>query len=126
MSLVLDTGALIAIERNDRALWTALKRAAIRMEDVVVPSTVIAQVWRAVPRQARLAQVLQHCVVASFDLMARDIGVLCGRARSADICDAHVALVASRVGGELYTSDPGDMKALLGMLAGHNATIVRC
>lgn len=126
MSLVLDAGALIAIQRDDREVWRALKAAAQRTRSVVVPSTALAQVWRAAPGQARLARVLHHCVVAPFDTLARDVGALCGRARIDDICDAHVALVASREADQLYTSDPRDMDALLRVIGGRRPTIVRC
>ena len=50
--IVLDAGALIALERNDRMMWTTLKHSASRGEDVIVPSTVLAQVWRRRPGQA--------------------------------------------------------------------------
>lgn len=126
MSIVLDAGALIAIERNDRAVWGALKDAARRTWSVIVPSTALAQVWRGAPGQARLARVLQHCVVASFDPLAREVGALCGRAGVDDICDAHVALVASRQGVRLFTSDPGDMAELLHAIGERRPEIVRC
>jgi hypothetical protein len=64
---ILDAGALIALERNDRTVWAALKLAALNGEDVVVPTTVLAQVWRGRASQALLAQALQHCVLESFD-----------------------------------------------------------
>ena len=60
--IVLDAGALIALERNDRELWAAIKLASQRGEDVLVPSTALAQVWRGTATQALLALALQHCV----------------------------------------------------------------
>ncbi len=123
---MLDAGALIAIERNDRRVWSALKHAALATEDVFVPSTVLAQVWRSLARQAQLAKVLAHCVIAPFDPIAREVGTLCGRAKTRDICDAHVALVASRIGGQLFTSDPSDMRSLLAIIGGRKPEIVRC
>src|SRR5438128_102138 len=104
--IVLDTGALFALERDDRRVWAALKLSVSVGEDVVVPSAALAQVWRRAPSQARLAQALVHCVVASFDAVAREIGELLGRTRTADICDAHVAIVAAARADALYTSDP--------------------
>ena len=123
---VLDSGALIALERNDRALWAVLKRAAILSEDVLVPSTVLAQVWRSAPTQARLAAALQFCVIASFDAVAREVGVLCGRTRTSDICDAHVAIVAQTYADVLYTSDPRHLRTLLAAIPGRHPTILRC
>lgn len=126
MSVVLDAGALIAIERDDRVLWRALKDAALSTEDVIVPSTVVAQVWRATTRQARLAKVLKHCVVAPFDPVAMDVGKLCGEARTADICDAHVAIVAARGARRLFTSDTEDLRVLFRVLGIRGPELVRC
>jgi hypothetical protein len=123
--IVLDTGGLIALERNERGIWAALKLAASADSDVVVPSTALAQAWRARPSQALLSSALGHCVIASFDAMARQVGELCGRTRTRDICDAHVALVAAARGDVLYTSDPGDLRRLL-VACGRVPTIVRC
>jgi hypothetical protein len=123
---VLDAGALIALERNDRAVWAALKLAALRSTDVLVPSTALAQVWRSRATQARLAKALQHCVIASFDSLARAVGELCGRTRTADICDAHVAIVAATQGEVLYTSDPRDLRRLIAAYGRTVPPIVRC
>jgi predicted nucleic acid-binding protein len=124
--IVLDTGALIALERNDRTLWAVLKLAALRTRDVLVPSTALAQAWRARASQARLGSALRHCVIASFDTVARDVGELCGRARTNDICDAHVAIVAATHGDILYTSDPRDMRRLITTIGPRRLPIVPC
>ena len=123
--VVLDAGALIALERNERTLWAALKRAAMERADVIVPSAALAQVWRGTAAQAMLAKALQHCVIASFDELARAVGELCGRTRTKDICDAQVALVAAKRGDVLYTSDPRDLRRLLAA-CGRIPAIVRC
>ena len=62
MTLVLDAGALIALERDDRLMWERLRRA-LRTDDLpVTHGGVIAQVWRGGSgRQARLAR----CCVGS-------------------------------------------------------------
>jgi predicted nucleic acid-binding protein len=123
--IVLDSGALIALERNDRVVWAALKLAASRNADVLVPSAALAQVWRGTDSQAQLARALRHCVIASFDAVARAVGELCGRTRTVDICDAQVALIAARQGDVLYTSDPSDLRRLL-KACGRVPAIVRC
>ena len=110
---VLDAGALIALERNDRALWAVLKLAALDASDVLVPSAALAQVWRGTRSQALLSKALRHCVLASFDAVARAVGELCGRTKTADVCDAQVAIVAATLGDVLYTSDPRDMRRLV-------------
>lgn len=124
MSVVLDAGALIALERNDRALWAALGRASRDALDVIVPTTVLAQVWRNRPSQARLSRALAECVLAPFDPHARFVGELCRRAGTADICDAHVAVVVGS-GDWLFTSDPVDMARLLDALR-KRPIVVRC
>jgi len=121
---VLDTGALIALERDDRAMWARVLVAASSKVDLVVPSTALAQAWRGGPTQARLARALAHCTVAPFDPLAREVGELCGRAKTTDVCDAHVALVASRSGDWLCTSDIGDMKALLAECRGRRRPVL--
>jgi hypothetical protein len=123
--IVLDSGALIGLERNDRGLWAALKLAALRDEDVHVPVTALAQVWRGRSAQARLSKALGFCVLASFDRVAREAGELCGRTSTSDICDAHVALVAAEKGAVLYTSDAEDLRRLLSA-AGRRLVIVSC
>jgi hypothetical protein len=123
---VLDAGALLALERNDRELWAALKLAALNGEDVEVPSTALAQAWRGGLRQAQLSKALEQCVIGAFDPVARSVGVLCGRTRTADICDAHVALLAAGEGTILYTSDPDDLRPLLRACGSRRPRVVVC
>jgi hypothetical protein len=123
---VLDAGALVALERNDRELWAVLKLAALNGEDVNVPSTALAQAWRGGARQARLSKALEHCVIAAFDPVARAVGELCGRTRTADTCDAHVAIVAASQSAVLYTSDPDDLRRLLRACGLERPSIISC
>jgi hypothetical protein len=124
--IVLDAGALIALERNDRVMWATLKLAAARSTEVLVPSAVLAQVWRGRSTQARLANALRYCVIASFDVLARSVGELCGRTRTTDICDAQVAIVAATAGDVLYTSDPADLRRLVAACHARTPIIVKC
>ena len=117
-TLVLDAGALIALDRNDRSVWAMLRNAADDSAEVSVPAGVIAQAWRNGRRQALLARALAHCDDVPLDgPLARATGLLCGQARTADIVDASVALVAaarSRGGPvAVVTSDPTDLRHLL-------------
>lgn len=124
MNVVLDAGALIALERNDRALWAVLARASRESLDVLVPTTVLAQVWRNRPTQARLSRALDQCVLAPFDPHARLAGELCRRAGTSDICDAHVAIIVTSQDW-LFTSDPLDMATLLDAMR-KKPIVVRC
>jgi predicted nucleic acid-binding protein len=124
--LVLDAGALIALERNDRTMWAVLKLAAARDDEVIVPSAVVAQVWRSTRKQAPLARALEHCVIASFDACARAIGELCGRTRTSDVCDAHVAVIAARHADVVYTGDLEDIRRLIDACRGRHPVLVSC
>jgi hypothetical protein len=117
-ALVLDAGALIALDRNDRTVWAMLRNAADDSAEVSVPAGVIAQAWRDGRRQALLARALAHCDEVPLDgPLARAAGTLCGQAGTADIVDASVALVAAArsLGGPaaLVTSDPTDLQHLI-------------
>lgn len=124
--LILDAGALIALAKNDRTMWAAIKVAALRSNDIWVPTTALAQVWRGRAGQAQLARVLKYCLLAPFDPFAHQIGELCGRAKTRDLCDAHVAYVAAMRGGILYTSDVPDLRRLLTHCGKHSPTLVHC
>jgi hypothetical protein len=117
-ALVLDAGALIALDRNDRTLWAMLRNATDDSASVAVPAGVIAQAWRDGRRQAPLARALAHCDEVPLDgALARAAGSLCGRAGTADIVDASVALVAAArslaTPTALVTSDPNDLRHLV-------------
>ena len=117
-TLVLDAGALIALDRNDRSVWAMLRNAADDFAEVSVPAGVIAQAWRDGSRQALLARALAHCDEVPLDgPLARATGLLCGHAGTADIVDASVAVIAAaRSRGSavaLVTSDPNDLRHLL-------------
>jgi hypothetical protein len=114
MTLILDAGAFVALERDDREMWRRLK-AAYRAG--VVPVThggVVAQVWRGGSgRQALLAKALQSVDVAALDdWLGRRAGVLMARAGLTDAIDAAVAGLA-RHEDQIVTSDPYDLAVLV-------------
>ncbi len=110
--IVYDTGALVAAERNHRAMW-ALHDAALRRGlTPIVPAGVLAQAWRGGP-QARLSQLLRGCVYAPLDQqLARDVGSLCATAETSDVVDASVVLIASSRRAAIVTSDKPDINHL--------------
>jgi hypothetical protein len=114
VTIVLDAGALIAIDRRDRKVGALLRVA--QQHRVVVRSSagVVAQVWRDGARQANLARVLSGVDVAPLDLpVAKRVGLVLGAADSSDVVDGHVAHLVEP-GDQLLTSDPDDMRDLLG------------
>jgi predicted nucleic acid-binding protein len=112
-SLVLDAGALIAIERYDRSMWAILAEARERGTDTVVPASVLAQAWRGGPRSAPIARLLDACVIDSLDeRRAKEVGVRLAARGTSDVPDGHVAVVATSRKAVVATSDPGDIAAL--------------
>lgn len=113
--LVLDAGALIAFERNERRLVTLLARALERELPLVVPAGVVGQTWRDGRRQARLARLLatdEVEVEPLDDVRARAAGQLCGVKGTTDVIDASVVLCARARGARVATSDPVDLARL--------------
>ena len=115
MTVVLDAGALIALERGDRRM-TAL--AFIVVKDQIptyVPAGVVAQVWRASARQHDIARLIATDAVRVDPLdedTAKAVGALLGTSRTSDVVDGHVALLARRTHGTVYTSDEGDIRRI--------------
>jgi len=122
--LVFDAGALIALERNDRKMWARLRIAARDEIDVVVPSGVLAQVWRGTPRQARLAQALKQTRPGSFDVVAKATGELCQASGTADPINASVALAAAGSDCVIFTDDLHDIGHLVRSLPRSDAARV--
>ena len=112
MTVVYDTGLLIAADRNDREVWAD---HLARLEAGHVPVTtapVVAQASRS-SRQVPLRRLLRGCDVVAFDASeAHDVGALLSRSATSDIVDAHVVVVAARLGAAVITSDPGDLRML--------------
>ena len=112
---VLDTGALIALERGNRAVGILTDDATRRTETLTVPAGCIAQTWRDPRRQARLATFLKRPnvdVVAMDAEQARHVGLLLAATGTSDITDGHVAVCALRLGATVVTSDPEDIRRL--------------
>jgi len=115
LNLILDTGALIAVERDDRDTAALIEVARRDRRDVVVPAGVVGQAWRGGGRQARLARLLNArgvLVEPLTDTVARAAGVLCGATGTADVIDASVVLAARRHRATVISSDRTDLQAL--------------
>jgi hypothetical protein len=114
MRLVLDSGALIALERNERSMWTRLKTAHASGIVLVTHGGVVGQAWRGTgPRQALLARALAGTDVRPLDdALGRAAGELLARGRSRDVIDAALVLLA-RDGDRIITSDLDDLEPLM-------------
>ncbi len=106
MTLVLDNGALIALERNDRAMWRRFKLSLLAEQVPLSHGGVLAQAWRGRgPRQALLAKALEGVEIRALDrALGRDAGELLASARRDDVVDASLVLLAGD-GDQIITSD---------------------
>jgi hypothetical protein len=113
VTLVLDAGALIAIERNDRAMWRRLKSALNSGEIPVTHGGVVGQAWRGGgSRSALVALALASIHVEALDEdLGKRSGELLGRAKGSDVIDAALVLIA-KDGDTIATSDPRDLQSL--------------
>lgn len=109
--LVLDAGALISLESKPRGrVFTACRDALDAGEMALLPTVVLAQVWRANPRQAPLAMLRRMCKALPFtEDVAEAVGRLLALSGTADVVDAAVVIAALSHGGIVLTSDPGDL-----------------
>lgn len=125
MTLVLDAGALIALERNDRAMWRRMKAAQIAGSLPVTHGGILGQAWRGRgPRQALLAKALAGIDVRALDeRLGRLAGELLARAGTHDVVDAALVLLAED-GDDILTSDPEDIEPLAA-LAGRHVELLR-
>jgi hypothetical protein len=122
-ALVLDAGALVAVDRDDRSMIARLRVAEQRGVELRTNAMVIAQVWR--DRQANLARLLRAVDVRAIDHQdGRQAGVLLGQAGTADPIDASVVLLAEP-GDRILTSDPDDLTRLAAAAA-NSAVIIAC
>ena len=115
-TVLLDTGALIGLERNDRRVVAIIVRALEHHDPIVVPAGVVAQAWRDGSRQTRLAIFfgLLFCEVPAFgDFEGRAAGQLCGLAMTIDVSDASVAIAARDRAARVLTSDLDDLCFLI-------------
>ena len=119
MTIILDTGALIAIDRGRRDLLSHLQAASAGGDRIRVPAAVIGKVWRDPGRQVLLTRALGQCDEIALDgAAARLAGQLCGRSGTADVIDASVAVAAAESAGQggdmvLLTSDSDGMRTLI-------------
>src|SRR5579863_5154258 len=111
-ALILDSGALVAVDRDDRAMVARLRAAEQHGLELRSNAMVIAQVWRdRHGRQVNLARLLRAVDVRTVTQQdGREAGVLQAAAGTAD---------------PILTGDPGDLSRLA-EAAGNRPVIVAC
>jgi predicted nucleic acid-binding protein len=113
--LTLDAGALIAYERDDPRIREILAVAFRRGLVPTVPAIALAEVWRGDANDAPLARLLKACAVEPLDEpRARAAGSLRRRVKGATTIDACIAIGVLTRGDAVATSEPSDMRELLG------------
>lgn len=113
MNLVLDAGALIAIDRDERRIVWLVELGRRAGASLVSVAPVVGQAWRGGSRQARLARLLSMVDVRPTGVSdARTAGELLAATGRSDVVDALLALVALP-GDQVVTSDPAELRVLL-------------
>ena len=123
--LSLDSGAVIALSRNEERARAVLQAAWAAGVEVSVPSLVLAETVRGAARDSSVNRVVKAVgeVTTADEAIGRLAGALLGAARSVSTIDAVVVASAVRLGGGvILTGDPGDLEALA---AGHPEVVVR-
>jgi hypothetical protein len=109
--VILDAGLLISIDRSERTAHTFLT-AASRSETVLhTTHPVVGQVWRNGSRQARLSAFLKTITIHPFH-DGRPVGRLLAQTKTSDVVDAHLVIIAVRLGHDILTDDPDDLATL--------------
>jgi predicted nucleic acid-binding protein len=117
--LTLHTGALVAFEQAERSLVARLKEALTSGRRITLPTVVLVECWRGGERSARLAPLIESCIVeALMAPMARRAGEMLARVRTSTAIDAVVAVSAETRGDVVLTSDVEDLSALASHLTG--------
>ncbi|MFV0318583.1 MAG: hypothetical protein ACK5O2_16675, partial [Microthrixaceae bacterium] len=95
--MILDAGFLISVERREepaRAFLAATLRSGTTLHTT---APVVAQVWRGGSRQFHLSSLLKTVPAHPLD-DGPAVGRLLAESQTSDVVDAHLALVAVRLG----------------------------
>jgi hypothetical protein len=111
--LVLDAGAFIALDRNDRSMWARLANAHQANQQLITHAGILGQVWRHPSRQVRLAAALKAVDVRPLTVeLAQAAGLLLAAARTTDVHDGALAALCEPA-DIVFTSDVDDLSKLL-------------
>jgi predicted nucleic acid-binding protein len=111
-----DTGALIAAERDSRAVWRMHRRLIERGTQPTLPTVVLGQAWRGGP-QARLSRLVHgRLIEPATEQQARAAGAALAASGGSDLIDAAVVMTALERGDMIVTSDPDDLRRIASAL----------
>ena len=113
MTLLLDAGAFVAVERGDRDIVALVKRERLAQRSPLSHGGVVAQIWRGgAGRQSEVARLLRGVDVRALDEeLGKGAGALLGRSGAEDPVDAALICLAGD-GDDILTSDPEDLRTL--------------
>ncbi len=116
MTIVLDSGAIIASENNDPVMAALLKAARKNRTPILVPAAVVAETWRGPGTHPRTA--LLFASADGFPELnesdARRVGALLALSKTSAIVDGNVVSVAiAQAPSTIVTSDISDISHLL-------------
>ena len=108
---VLDTGALIALERRDLRMSKRIIYLRESKGSLIVPTPVLGEWWRR--RSDWRERILASMFVEPLDArLAKAAGEAMAHVKGATLVDAVVMASAARAGGVVYTSDFEDLTRL--------------
>lgn len=122
--LILDSGAVIALSRQDQRARAALTAAWEAGVEVSIPSVVVAETVRGSARDAPVNGIIKAVGPARpvDEGTGRIAGGLLGQARSNGTVDAIVVASAIQLGGAvILTGDPEDLNLLA---SGHPDVVI--
>ena len=124
--LTLDAGALIAYERGEEHVREILAVAYARGLVPTIPAVALAEVWRGDGKDARVARLLKACSIEALDeRLARAAGRLRRATPGASTIDACIAVGVSQRVDAIATSDPNDLRTLLGRSSRSRHTVTQ-
>ena len=106
--MILDAGFLISVDRGEYAARVFLNAAAESEAALHTTHPVLGQVWRNGTRQARLSKLLRTMTIHPLD-DGRSVGRLLAGSQTSDVVDAHLVMLAVRLGVGILTGDPSDL-----------------
>jgi predicted nucleic acid-binding protein len=125
-ALILDAGAFISIEKNDRSMIALLKAARPSYFSLRSNGSVIAEVWRGGSgSHVTLARLLAAVELLPVDGdVGRAAGALIHDAGGGSAIDATVVAIA-RDGDQIVTSDRRDIQVLVNV-SGRDLKVIPC
>ena len=121
--IVLDTGALIALERRKQRMLEVWASARMAQMPILVPGAVVAEWWRG--RTERREAILAGISIVPVDeRLGKAAGEALAAIRTATIVDAIVMALAALRDAIVYTSDVDDLEDLRSFYPG--IRVLRC